>query len=179
MRIYKNGKLLEPAKKVYYDEYETEEENDIFCMSNVRGCKVAVPHKLPFSFYFSTRESSHAIRVKPVFNPNKMSRSSFGTLELHGDWKYTPGPDDKNVSQKQIREMKQFFRDYKVLFAAVWEEELPEDEVEAFFRGTVSFAELLSEFYFYEDYKKEMNKIKTIEELEDFVREYRLFNMWD
>lgn len=159
-----------------YDEPPA--EIDIFCMSNLRGKDIKIEN-LPFSFYFSARESSHAIRVKPMFNPNKVSKSKFGTLELHGDWKYTPGPDDKNVSQKQIREMKVFFKKYKVLFAAVWEEELQEIPVQDYFRGLISFSDLLTEFEFYEDYQKEMGCIDSIEELESFVRKNGLFNMWD
>lgn len=178
MKLYRNGKLVE--NKIIYEDYdETPEENDIFCMSNIRGNKVVVPHKLPFSFYFSERESSHAIRVKPVFNPNRMSKSSFGTLELHGDWKYTPGPDDKNVSAKQVGLMKQFFKKYKVIFAGVWEVEIPEDSVQDYFKGIISFHQFLQECYFYDDYQEEMDKIKTIEELETFVRENNIFNMWD
>ena len=170
MKLYKDMQLLTPKE---------EEENDIFCMSSLRGSKVVVPHKLSFSFFFSERESSHAIRVKPVFNPDKISKSSFGTLELHGDWKYTPGPDDKNVSQKQIQEMKNFFKKYKVLFAAVWESELYDGDVQDYFRGLISFDELLTEFDFYENYKEDMDNIDNIEQLEEFVRKYNIFNMWD
>lgn len=102
MKIYKNGELVQSMN-----------DQDIFCMSNLRGKNVCVPHKLSFSFYFSQRESSHAIRVKPVFNPNKISLSRLGSLELHGDWKYTPGPDDINVSNKQISDMKFFSKPIK------------------------------------------------------------------
>lgn len=175
MKLYRNGRLVEPKPVYNYSE----EENDIFCMSSLRGSKVVVPHKLPFSFFFSERESSHAIRVKPVFNPDKISKSSFGTLELHGDWKYTPGPDDKNVSQKQIQEMKNFFKKYKVLFAAVWESKLYDGDVQDYFRGLISFDELLTEFDFYENYKEDMDNIDNIEQLEEFVRKYNIFNMWD
>ncbi|MCM1232048.1 MAG: hypothetical protein NC489_18155 [Ruminococcus flavefaciens] len=177
MKLYRNGKLIEDT--VIYATDEIAEEHDIFCMSNLRGNTIKVPHKLPFSFYFSARESSHAIRVKPVFNPNKISKSSFGTLELHGSWEYTPDPDDKNVSNKQIREMKDFFKTYKVLFAAVWEEELPDDALQDYFKGHILWQDLLGEFYFYEDYKSEMKQIKNIIELERFVRKNNLFNMWD
>lgn len=177
MKIYKNGKLLEPVKIVYYDE--TEEMDNVLGMSNVRGCKVTVPHKLPFSFYFSPQQSSHAIRVKVLFNPNKMIPDKLGTLELHGNWEYKPGTDDTKIPNKQIREMKQFFKKYKVLFAAVWEMVLPEDIVQFYFNGITPFSDLLTEFEFYEDYKKEMDGIDNIEELEEFVREYNLFNMWD
>lgn len=177
MKLYRNGKLIEDT--VIYATDEIAVEHDIFCMANLRGKDICVPHKLPFSFFFSERESSHAIRVKPVFNPNKISKSSFGTLELHGNWEYTPGPDDKNVSNKQIREMKDFFKTYKVLFAAVWEGKLYDVAVQDYFRGVNSWQDLLAEFYFYEDYKSEMKKIMNVAELEAFVRENNLFNMWD
>lgn len=168
MKIYKNGELIRSMP-----------EDDIFAMANVRGKDIAVPHKLPFSFYFSERESSHAIRVKPIFNPNRVSNSKFGSLELHGNWKYTPGPDDGNVSQKQIGEMKQFFKKYKVLFAAVWESQLYDGAVVDYLKGNTSFHELINELYFYDDYKPELDKINSVEQLEQFVRENRIFNMWD
>lgn len=171
MKIYRNGKLTEPRKIIEYD--------DIFCMSNLRGKDIVIPHKMSFSFFFSERESSHAIRVKPVFNPNKISKSSFGTLELHGDWKYTPGPDDKSVSKKQVNEMIQFFKEYKVLFAGVWEGVLYDGAVLDYFRGIIHFSELMKEFDFYDEYKKEMAKLNSVSELEKFVRKHNLFNMWD
>lgn len=174
MKLYRNGRLVEPKPVYNYSE----EENDIFCMSNLRGKDIKI-EKLPFSFFFSERESSHAIRVKPVFNPNKISKSSFGTLELHGDWKYTPGPDDKNVSQKQIQEMKNFFKKYKVLFAAVWEGVLPEVPLQNYFQNYIDLSELITEFDFYESYKEDMDNIDNIEQLEEFVRKYNIFNMWD
>lgn len=176
MKIYKNGELLSGPEIIYTD---TDEENDIFCMSNLRGKDIVIPHKMPFSFFFSEKESSHAIRVKPVFNPNKISKSSFGTLELHGDWKYKPGPDDKSVSKKQVNEMIQFFREYKVLFAGVWEGVLYDSAVLDYFRGIINFSDLLKEFDFYNKYKKEMDEIKDIVELEKFVRKHSIFNMWD
>lgn len=153
--------------------------DDIFCMSNLRGSKINIPHKLPFSFYFSTQESSHAIRVKVMFNPNKLIPSKLGVLELHGNWKYTPGPDDSDISNKQINEMRDFFKSYKVLFAAVWEMVIPEDAIQDFFRGFMTFEELLTEFEFYEEFQNEMINIETIEELEQFVRNNNIFNMWD
>lgn len=168
MKIYKNGELINNM-----------DENDIFCMSNLRGNKVVIPHKLPFSFYFSPREASHAIRVKVLFNPTKMIPSKLGVLELHGKYEYIPGPDDFNVSRKLITEMRNFFKTYKVLFAAVWEMVLPEDIVQDYFRAIADLNELVKEFDFYEEYQDEMEQIATVEELEQFVRDNDLFNMWD
>ena len=96
-------------------------ENDsIMCMANLRGNQIVNPGGLPFSFYFSTK-IGHGIRVKPVFNPEKLSISSVGNLELHEDWNYTPDPEDQKISAKKKNEMYNFFRTNKVLFAAVWE----------------------------------------------------------
>lgn len=160
--------------------YASKEHEEIFGMSNVRGKLVKVPGKLPFSFFFSgKRGSTHGIRVKPVFNPDRLAGSDLGNLELHSDWKYTPGKDDKDVSAKQIRQMKDFFRQYKVLFAAVWEEELEEDLLADYFKGSISWKDLMKEFYFYEDYSEEIDKIQDCSQLEDFVRRNNIFNMND
>ena len=167
MKIYKNGELVQDTVS-----------QDIFCMSNLRGKDIKIEN-VSFSFYFSSRESSHAIRVKPMFNPNRVSKSAFGTLELHGDWKYTPGPNDKNVSKHQISEMKNFFKKYKVLFAAVWNDVLQENPVINYFQKVISFHELISEFDFYDEYADDLDSIKDIQELEQYVRQHNIFNMWD
>ena len=159
--------------------------NYLFEMSNIRGKYVKVPHKLDFSFYFSPKnvvadkDAVHGLRVKPVFNPEKMSISKAGTLKLHSDWKYIPGEDDTDVSSKQIKEMCNFFKTYKTLFAAVWEEVLPQDALYDYLRGTITFKELLTEFDFYANYKEELADVNSIEELTDFVRINNLFNLWE
>lgn len=173
MKIYKNGELLPKADIIYDDDFD-----DIFGMSNLRG-KYVKTDKINFSFYFSMQKASHAIRVKVSFNDSKINESDFGVLELHGDWKFTPGRNDKDVSTKDIRNMKAFFVKYKVLFAAVWNREIYEGDVVEFFRKGITFSELLKEFIFYDKYEKEMNKLKNVAELENFVRKNNVFNMWD
>ena len=80
---------------------------DIFAMSNIRGRYVVNPNKLDFSFYFSPGSGvDHSIRVKPVFNPEKLKLSMTGTLKLCDDWEYVRGKDDSSVSEKDIRKMK-------------------------------------------------------------------------
>ena len=87
----------------------------LFEMANIRGKSVKIPHRLNFSFYFSPKDAveskdiCHGLRVKPLFDPEKMSIDKAGTLKLHGDWKYIPGSDDKNIGTKAIKEMKNFF----------------------------------------------------------------------
>lgn len=107
-------------------EMPVESEDAIFGMTNVRGVNVVTePYGLDFSFYFSSKEGvPHGIRVKPIFDPSKMRKNLAGNLELHGDWKYTPGENDRKVSHSKMLRMIDFFRKYKVLFAAVWEEQL-------------------------------------------------------
>lgn len=174
MKIYKNGKLVKP-ETIYYDDIN---DDDIFGMSNLRG-KYVKTDKINFSFYFSAQKASHAIRVKVSFNDTKINDDDFGVLELHGDWKFTPGKNDESVSSKDVRKMKAFFRKYKVLFAAAWNKEIHESDIVEFFCKGITFSELLQEFYFYDDYQEEMDKIRNVEELEQFVREYNIFNMWD
>lgn len=163
---------------------ENDNMNMLFEMANIRGKYVKTPHKLNFSFYFSPKDAveskdiCHGLRVKPVFNPEKMSIDKAGTLKLHGDWKYIPGEDDKGIGSKAIREMKNFFADYKTLFAAVWEKALPPDALYDYFRGVINFDEMLQEFEFYVDYKDNMNKIKTIDDITEFVNKHNLFDLW-
>lgn len=161
------------------------EHEYLFEMANIRGKFVKNPHKLDFSFYFSPKDAlegkdiCHGLRVKPVFNPEKMSIEQAGTLKLHGDWKYIPGIDDKNIGNKAINNMKSFFREYKTLFAGVWEKNLHPDALYDYFRGTITFEELLQEFDFYNDYENELIAIKNLKDLTEFVKEHDLFNLWE
>lgn len=162
----------------YYD-IETPAECDLFCLSSVRGNDICVPHKMPFSFYFSQKEFTMEFNVKPLFNLDKIIPMEFGTLKMYDDWEYIPGPNDKDVSEEQINEMKNFFKKFKILFAGVWEVEIPENALSDYLRGYSNFQGLLKECYFYDDYKIEMDSIETIEEFEQFIRDNNIFNMWD
>lgn len=154
-------------------------------MANVRGKNVKVPHKLDFSFVFTTKDCTegkdlyHGIRVKPVFNPERINTEDIGTLKLFGDWEYIPGKNDIHINRKQIKEMINFFKEYRILFAAVWEKMLPQDTLQEYFRGIVDFEELKQEFYFYNEYEKELDKITTLNSLEEFVNNYNIFNTWN
>ena len=153
-----------------------ENENYLFEMANVLGRKVKVPHKLPFSFFFSSDKGvSHSIRVKPVFNSEKLLRSQTGTLKLCDDWEFIPGENDTKVSQKDIDDMKQFFRDYLVLFCMAWDEQLTYDDVQDYFKAEITFNELLHNISFYTD---EMNSIITIAELEEYCRKNNMVNFY-
>lgn len=152
------------------------EDDCLMEMANVLGKKVKIPHKLPFSFYFSTKNNVvHNIRVKPVFNPEKLSVNMTGTLKLCDNWEYIPGKDDYNVSNRDVAEMKAFFREYLVLFCLVWEEKLNEDDVQDYLRAFITFNELLQQIEFYTE---DMDYITTIKELENYCRENDLVNFY-
>ena len=162
---------------IHADDFDNLDE--IMCMSNLRGNKIKVPGKMPFSFYYSQKNSSHGIRVKPVFDPQRVDLKKLGTLKLCDDWKYTPGPDDKKINSKLKNQMYDFFRTYKVIFAGVWEGVIPEGDVYEYFRGIISLNELFEECDFYSSYSSELDSISTISEFENFVRENNVFNMND
>ena len=155
---------------------EITDKEYIECMSNIRGSRIKVPGPQEFSFYFSNAKGQHNICVKPVFNNNRLSRESVGTLKLCDDWRYTPGQDDKHVSKQQVDKMKQFFRTYLVLFCAAWDLQIQEDDVQDYFKGLLPFEELMQCFDFYSE---EMDSIQTIEELELYCKKNNLVDFRD
>ena len=56
---------------------------------------------------------------------------------------------------------------------------LPPDAIYDYFRGTIIFDKLLSEFEFYSDFEKDIKKINNLIELSNFIRKYNLFNLWE
>ena len=154
------------------------DEDSILCMSNVRGIKVRIQKNLPFSFYFSASQGQHSIRVKPMFNPVKLRDDMVGTLKLCDDWEYVPGPQDKDVSQKEIDKMKKYFRTYLVLFAATWDRQLADGDVYDYLVGDITLPELIETFDFYVEYEDELDEITSVSELEDFCRVHDLVNLY-
>lgn len=98
---------------------------------------------------------------------------------IHSDWKYIPGNDDKDVSNRDINAMKDFFKTYKVLFATVWEKVLEPDALYDYFRGIMDFNDIKQELDFYNEHKEDLDKIDTLTEFTEFVRQYHLFNLWE
>lgn len=151
---------------------------DIFAMSNVRGRHIKVEKEVPFSFYYSPRNSSHGPRVKPLFNPNTISMDAAGTLKLCDDWEFIPGTYDKKHSSSDVRGMKAFFRKYLVLFLLVWDKLIDDPELEDYFRGDTTLHDFITCLKFYEDYKEELDKIKDVQKLEEFCRDNDLVNFY-
>lgn len=153
-------------------------QEDIFAMSNVLGKFIKVEKNVPFSFYYSPRNSSHGPRVKPVLNAEKMRISEAGTLALCEDWEFIPGPNDKRASRSIVEEMKQFFKKYLVLFLLVWEG-LADDPILGYYlEGRLELADFIKSLDFYEEYKNDLDNIVDVQELEAFCRSHNLVNFY-
>lgn len=152
---------------------------DIFAMSNVRGKYVKNPHRLPFSFYFSSGAGvSHGPRVKPMFNESKLISSLTGTLKLCDDWGFVPGIDDKDVKADKISDMKDFFKTNIVLFCAVWDEQMQDATLEDYFKGDITFQEMVADLDFYEKYRDDLMQISNVSQLDEFCRKNQLVNFY-
>lgn len=153
-------------------------QDAIFAMSNVRGRYIKVESGIPFSFYYSPKNSSHGPRVKPVLDPDKMKMADAGTLKLCDDWAFKPGANDKRAASDIVQLMKQFFRKYLVLFLLVWDSQVDDPLLEDYFRGDITLAEFIQDLDFYGDYSKELDRINTVSELEKFCRDNNLVNFY-
>lgn len=150
----------------------------IFGISNVLGRFIAVEENVPFSFYYSPRNSSHGPRVKPVLDPNKMRISDAGTLSLCGDWEFVPGRRDLYYPAKVVHLMKEFFRTYLVLFLLVWDEQADDPMLGYYLEGKISLNEFIQTIDFYPEYAEDLDQIETVTELEQFCREHELVNFY-
>lgn len=154
-------------------------------MSNIRGNDIKVnPYsnvRLPFSFYFSNKEvvhNIHGIRVKLIWNPSKAPANADGYMELHGNYDYVSGSHKYKPTADELKIARDFFKYYKVLFAAVWEAKLYDNYLIDYFRGLITFKELLSKF---ENVSEKnyylINHCNNVEELTRLIREKRIFNL--
>lgn len=159
-------------------------EEYLFEMSNIRGNKIKI-EDIDFSFYFSSKSNvdcRHGIRVKICWNKEKLSPSLLdGYMELHGNYKYVSKENPNYKPNKyDIATAQYFFRRYKVLFSAVWEEKLDENVLNDYLRGIINFEELLNEFEnILPENKDKIKKAKDRKELEKIVRENNIYNMND
>ena len=151
-------------------------------MANFVGNTIQLEKYLPFSFHICTKEAvhqKHGIRAKILWNPSKAPSSADGYMELHGDYDYTSGSHKYQPTGKELQIARDFFKKYKTLFAAVWEEVLDADPVQDYFKGRLSLKELLTKFDLKGRDYFEVNHCNTLTELEQCVREHNIFNMND
>ena len=154
----------------------------LFEMSNIRGDKVKI-EDIGFSFYFSSKNNAtcgQKIRVKICWNKEKLSFNLLdGYMELCGKYEYVSKNKPNNKpSQNEIEKARNFFKKYKILFSAVWEEKLDENVLNDYLRGTMNFEELLNEFENISmENKEKIGQAKSLEELNKIVRENGVFNL--
>lgn len=175
--------FLDEADKRVFEWYLKEPSAVLMEMANVVGNDVKLEHRLPFSFYFSNKNavhSQHGIRLKILWNPNKSPEFADGYIELHGDYKYISGSHKYKPTGKELSILRAFCKKYKVIFSAVWENKISSNYVQKYFDGRLEFNELLTKF---EDVKEKqyylINHCKSLDELEQCVRENKIFNMND
>ena len=137
------------------------------------------PRVLPFSFRFC---ESNNLELKPevhvVFDNRAISPYDVGTLKLYGDWEFTPREADKNVSAREVKRMKTFFRNHLVLFCAVWTGLLPEVYFLEYLIGGISFDELMTKFTFYSENAEALHEIHELKPLEQLCRDRKLVNFY-
>lgn len=149
--------------------------SDLTEMANMVGKRVKTDH-INFSFYFSTKsEVNHSIRAKVKWNKDHLAGGTDGYFELHGNYAWVQSPGGEVPDGNDLKLARRFFRKYKVLFAAVWEECLDANDVQDYFKGLISFSELLVGFLIGSDF----SGVHDLKGLEDYVRKNSLFNMND
>lgn len=181
------NKLDEDAVFTYnkniYGEEEELKEDLLLEMANLTGRRVKI-ETINFSIYFSRKDASrHAIRVKVYWDRQNISEDKHGYIELHGNYEYSQDPKQKYKPKTyMVDTLRYFVRRYKVLFAAVWEGVLGEDSLQDYFRGDLTFKELLKEFKENKIGKQKyeaLNYAEDLKQLENLVRNYQIFNMND
>lgn len=156
-------------------------KESLFEISNIRGKYIKV-EDLDFSFYFSSKSNvydSHGIRVKLCWNSEKIGIDLLdGYMELSGDYKYTLTAHPTNkIDSVDIATARYFFKEYKVLFSAVWEEVLDENFLISYLKGDLSFSDLMKEFELPFDNYEFIQRCRNLKELEAVVRKYNIYNM--
>lgn len=106
----------------------------INCMSNVRGRYVTV-EEIPFSFYYSVKNSSHGPRVKVTLNSDNMRPNRMSSLKLCDDWALDVNENDKRISGNDLKQMREFFRKYLIMFLVVWEDLINEPALGDYLEG--------------------------------------------
>lgn len=176
----------DPFNRVFYlneDELETPEEHELFLteMANVRGKHIEV-EDVDFSFYISEKNGNHAIRLKVCWNREKLISEECGYLELHGKYEYYQSPQLKYKPKNyEVDTVRYFAKKYKVLFAAAWERKLDCDDIAEYFKGRMSWKELMQEWINIpnNDIKEVLSNCRNLKDLEYAVRKNNAFNMND
>lgn len=173
----------DPLNCIFYDNSpEPPEllEKMLVEMASVRG-KYNEIEDVDFSFYISVKNSVHGIRMKVCWNRERLIPNECGYIKLHGDYKYF---QDESLKYRpktyEIETLRYFAKRYKVLFAAVWEDKLDADDVAGYFKGNISWKEMVNRFYNLNNEVKEvLANCRNLKDLEFAVRKNNAFNMND
>lgn len=163
-----------------FQAYLNNEDGLLMEMANIRGNDIKLADRLPFSLFISNKQvvhGAHAIRVKVLWNPNKMTATPDGQLELHGNYDYTVFSHKYKPTAKELELLRNFCRTYKVFFAAVWEGVLDATDFVHYLEGTITYTQLISSFDLTGKDYYNVNHCKTIQELETCIRRNKIFNM--
>lgn len=178
-----DGEFLDEIDKLLFEEYLKDPSMVLMEMANMLGNKVALETRLPFSFHFCDRKAihnRHSIRAKILWNPSKAPIDADGYMELHGDYEYIGGSHKYKPTTNELQAARGFFKKYKVLFAAVWEEVLYPDDLVDYFKGNFSWKELVSSFYdLPQPTLAVLQNCRNLKDLEYAVRKNKAFNMND
>ena len=155
-------------------------DNELLCLMTRITAEKVKSDNIDFSFYYATKvEMQYGIRVKIVWNHSRLTQ--LDTLELHGKYGYNIRDPRKqnNVSAERLNKAREFFKKYKVLFAAVWECVLDPNFIAFYLYQYINFKTLLSEFMLKEDELSLLEKASNLSELEAIVRKHKIFTMND
>lgn len=149
----------------------------IFGMSNICGDKIKVPHRVNFSMFVSIKPNigHNCIRIKFSNKPNKMSPSNLSELILksRNAWQFKLNKNEP-LSAVQQKEIISFVKTYLVLICMIWDAQIEATDVLSYFKGDISLSTMISRTIFYEDNKRLLDKISSINQLEDICRTYNL-----
>ena len=178
----------DPFNKIFFDkdiwseELELNEDIALLEMANVLGSRCKI-EDIDFTFYLSTKLGmKHGIRVKIIWNADHFDKDKLGYIQAHGDYKYGQDPSQKfKPKSYDIDTARYLVKRYKVLFAAVWEMKLEADHVADYFKGRMSWKELMDSFYNIEneEIKEVLSNCRNLKDLEYAVRKNNIFNMND
>ena len=151
------------------------EDTELLEMADILGKRVRTDN-IDFSFYVGPKDGNkHGIRAKICWNRDHFINGD-GVLELHGFYEYFMEPNGEFVNAKQVNAARKFFKKYKLFIAALWEKCLDADDLREYFKGGITFDELIHSFYF--DCSC-FDGIQTIADVEKIIRERKLFNLND
>lgn len=180
---YNEDEFIDEEDRQIFEEYLNDPSSVLMEMANMVGNDVSLEERLPFSFHFCDKDAvhgRHGIRAKIIWNPSKAPSSADGYMKLHGDYEYVASQKKYKPTDKEIKMARDFFKKYKVLFAAVWEKKLDPSYVQKYLSGGLTINKVLmhlqniSEKQFYY-----ANHTTTLEEFESVVRDKKIFNMND